>query len=86
MQYPFPTRNFHAAIDKAFTEGNFSATGWKAREMGLAELKLYQDDERNVLRPFLELLVCLHQLADFQGKLWTVVLLEQVKVEPFATA
>lgn len=36
--------------------------------------------------PFLELLVCLHQLADFQGKLWTVVLLEQVKVEPFATA
>lgn len=34
------------------TEGKFSAMVWKAREMGLAEPKLYEDDERNVFRPF----------------------------------
>lgn len=33
-------------------EGKYSALVWKAREMGLAELELYQDDKRNVLRPF----------------------------------
>lgn len=52
IKHLFPTRSFYTAIDKAFTEKEFDATVWKAREMGLAELKLYQDDERNVLRPF----------------------------------
>jgi len=32
------------AIDKAFIEEKFNAMVWKAREMGLAEPKFYQDD------------------------------------------
>lgn len=38
-------------LTRLLLEGKFSALVWKAREMGLAELELYQDDKRNVLRP-----------------------------------
>lgn len=50
IQYLFPTRSFYT--DKAFTEGKFGAALWQAGEVALTEPKLYQDDERNVLRPF----------------------------------
>lgn len=83
IQYLFPTIDFYAKLSLKGNlvqhSGRLGKWPWQSQSSTRMMRGMFSD-------PFLELFVCLHQLAGFQGKLWTVVLLEQVKVEPFATA